>query len=574
MNHASSAAAAAKTHSSAHDNDDGGGGGDSYVTPISCENQAIHWNNSNNNNNNNNQSSSTRNTTTSPHNTNTTTNTNTSTSTSTSTTADTTSMSTLTNSIVPIPSSYYNKASSPSPSAASPTRRQYHNISRGRGALIQAGTIVANDRYQYTNNNDNAAENYHSIIGHHNMIEIENEEEEEEEEEEMDDDDDDDVEHGDDIITAPDSDYASRLPPSTTSLWILDAANTTTAAAAAATAAGGGVFATATSLSLSSPSTTNTSHYSSNNSTVSTNRTHNNNDERNLHPTVFFHDNKAAASSSLASMAQKHHQQQQQQQQRKLWTILGCVSCLLIAGIITVAILLVHTDNDPIDDDGNDRSTIVTDPPTFSPTMDPFVLSLSHDQKVIYDIISSMVVIDPMSLHNETSPQYQALHWILVNDQIWKVGYNISIDSTKTISRITQRFVLATLYYALNGTNWLKSYNWLVADECVPAFWRGIDCHDDDDIDNDDDHERMVRAIALGTYVSNGNKNECIQRNCKMIYIFLFFLFYFGVFSFSHPNRKCFPFALFVFHRWNWYEWYATTGNRTLVDVGKFGNQE
>ncbi|CAB9529222.1 Leucine Rich Repeat (Partial), partial [Seminavis robusta] len=73
-------------------------------------------------------------------------------------------------------------------------------------------------------------------------------------------------------------------------------------------------------------------------------------------------------------------------------------------------------------------------------------------------------------LHDPTSPQSRALYWIR------KDAFNQSYPQF----RLRQRYALATFYYAMNGTFWLQSDNWLTVEhECAwyTAESRSITSH-------------------------------------------------------------------------------------------------
>lgn len=93
-------------------------------------------------------------------------------------------------------------------------------------------------------------------------------------------------------------------------------------------------------------------------------------------------------------------------------------------------------------------------PPTSSaftgaPTLDPVIESFRTSLPV-YTIESS--------LQDPTSPQSKALSWL---------ANNTNLEEYNDI-RLTQRFVLATLYYSTNGDRWTNNDGWLSdADECT-----------------------------------------------------------------------------------------------------------
>jgi hypothetical protein len=63
------------------------------------------------------------------------------------------------------------------------------------------------------------------------------------------------------------------------------------------------------------------------------------------------------------------------------------------------------------------------------------------------------------------SPQYKASYWLLEHDSL-QVAWNDV--------RFKPRYALATVYYALNGDEWIKAEHWLGdGDFCT---WHGVCC--------------------------------------------------------------------------------------------------
>ena len=65
------------------------------------------------------------------------------------------------------------------------------------------------------------------------------------------------------------------------------------------------------------------------------------------------------------------------------------------------------------------------------------------------------------------SPQFKASYWLLQHDSL-KIAWNDV--------RFLPRYGLATVYYALNGEEWIKAERWLGdSDFCT---WHGVCCLD------------------------------------------------------------------------------------------------
>jgi hypothetical protein len=83
-------------------------------------------------------------------------------------------------------------------------------------------------------------------------------------------------------------------------------------------------------------------------------------------------------------------------------------------------------------------------------------------------------------LYDESTPQYQAVRWIATEDpeeltvpppangnRSATTGLRSSNNNNANISRLVQRYVLAVLYYAMNGEQWYNSHGFVTgAHEC------------------------------------------------------------------------------------------------------------
>jgi hypothetical protein len=264
----------------------------------------------------------------------------------------------------------------------------------------------------------------------------------------------DDLESG---IHPPESDYASQKPPDTAALWQLTAPGMVTPG----------------------------------DDSDSIERIYNEGRQRNLHPPLYYDFEGTRTVPPAAGVANSTIRRQQDDRAfsrskysdgsssdkasvpgRRSWVILTCVACLLVSGIVVVAVLMTR-----------DKSG------TNSTPFETFKKSLSSDQRILYDVVVSTVV-ESDSLLDESTPQNQALQWLLFTDPMFTA--DPAALSPVPENRIKQRFVLATFFYSVNGTSWNQDHNWLVSNECLSTFWRGVDCNDDDE----------VRTIALGKCAS------------------------------------------------------------------------
>lgn len=92
---------------------------------------------------------------------------------------------------------------------------------------------------------------------------------------------------------------------------------------------------------------------------------------------------------------------------------------------------------------------------------DPSVRISSAEGKERYQLfIAALEPLTGRTLTTAGSPEEQALYWLSYKDPK-------AIDPRTNIDKITQRFVLATLYFATNGDGWAKSCSFLsYMDEC------------------------------------------------------------------------------------------------------------
>ncbi|KAL7546889.1 hypothetical protein ACHAWF_010218 [Thalassiosira exigua] len=94
-----------------------------------------------------------------------------------------------------------------------------------------------------------------------------------------------------------------------------------------------------------------------------------------------------------------------------------------------------------------------------SPTAGLHQITLADLHYIVNEITS-----DASILADPHSPQSKALEWSKNDMKI----YNVEVKS-----RVAQRYCLATLYYATNGTEWTRNTNWGNGHECE---WFGVEC--------------------------------------------------------------------------------------------------
>ena len=85
-------------------------------------------------------------------------------------------------------------------------------------------------------------------------------------------------------------------------------------------------------------------------------------------------------------------------------------------------------------------------------------------------ILVEKSLADPSLLSDESSSEYKAMNWIIYEDPLLLDPNN---SSAETNLRISQRYSLATLYFASPVGRWANSSRWLDTDECA---WFGIAC--------------------------------------------------------------------------------------------------
>jgi hypothetical protein len=108
----------------------------------------------------------------------------------------------------------------------------------------------------------------------------------------------------------------------------------------------------------------------------------------------------------------------------------------------------------------------------------PEINEIKRD-KAFLDLLLSTSVMEGNSSQlltlltkEKESAEYKAMKWIIDNDPL---SLDPTNQSTQNTNRITQRFALATLFFASLNEQWSKTTNWLNKDECT---WYGVTCEE------------------------------------------------------------------------------------------------
>ena len=146
----------------------------------------------------------------------------------------------------------------------------------------------------------------------------------------------------------------------------------------------------------------------------------------------------------------------------KSWIFVAvCALIIVVAGVVGAVLAMSGGD-------GGGSPSAVTNSPTPPPTEFPLDLErMSAAKSHILDSISSGAVLDDTS-----SPQHSALLWIATDDDLSRITAESSIDE---IHQMRVRYILACMYYSLNGDSWHSKLGWLDGsdDHCN---WEYITC--------------------------------------------------------------------------------------------------
>jgi len=149
--------------------------------------------------------------------------------------------------------------------------------------------------------------------------------------------------------------------------------------------------------------------------------------------------------------AAMHNPDSKEQQTRRMMQFkckaIAVAFFCIIAILVVLAVVLTRngdTDSSAI----LDLDTVQTEVPTPSPTLSPEAYIKSILPKYTVELIEN----------DGTSPQYNAFRFMLEDSQL----------SDYTVTKLRQRFALATFYHATNGFEWKNNKRWLKQDidEC------------------------------------------------------------------------------------------------------------
>jgi len=119
----------------------------------------------------------------------------------------------------------------------------------------------------------------------------------------------------------------------------------------------------------------------------------------------------------------------------------------------------------------NDDEIIRSEPPLRPLPIKPMTPTDGFDSSGLHTInlndlqyIVNKITPDAAILNDPHTPQSKALEWAK-ND--------MAIYNVEVVSRVAQRYALATLYYSTNGTGWQTNANWGHGHECE---WYGVGC--------------------------------------------------------------------------------------------------
>jgi hypothetical protein len=122
--------------------------------------------------------------------------------------------------------------------------------------------------------------------------------------------------------------------------------------------------------------------------------------------------------------------------------------------------------------------------PVTMPTLPPALGESRFEQLVG---ILAPAVSSTTTFVDTSSPQYKAAWWLATTD-----GLNLDF-SLEVFDRVAQRYVMALLYHALDGENWLTKSGYV--SDFPTCQWLGTSC----------DAEGLVTAIDLGSNAMVGS---------------------------------------------------------------------
>ena len=179
---------------------------------------------------------------------------------------------------------------------------------------------------------------------------------------------------------------------------------------------------------------------------------------------------------------------------RKVAIILMIAVALAVIVGVAVGVTLSQKNDDGGAPPNNGGDGALSSPPTPS----PIVLDPIKVQAVQQHIIDTEIS-DEEALSNQQSPQYQAYMWLVTMDTLTEFSDNMN---SQQVAIMTTRYILAVVYYALEGGDWHSAVGWLHSG-LSHCDWEYIDCADDED-----QTVLMFRTRNTVETASNGNGNE------------------------------------------------------------------
>jgi hypothetical protein len=165
----------------------------------------------------------------------------------------------------------------------------------------------------------------------------------------------------------------------------------------------------------------------------------------------------------------------------------AALALLLVVGVILGVVIPLTTKNDQNNNNSNKGSPSIdsvvtptqsqspTQSPTAAPTKAPTVApAVCTSLLCLADILLQNEVAIAEALQDESSPQFQALHWLANEDTVV-----LDLDSSPSVVLVVERYVLAVLYFATNGEGWEQGNFLSSASVCE---WNNVLCNEDDSV--------------------------------------------------------------------------------------------
>jgi hypothetical protein len=138
--------------------------------------------------------------------------------------------------------------------------------------------------------------------------------------------------------------------------------------------------------------------------------------------------------------------------QTSFFCVLGSIVFLVVvAGVVAGVVLATN------DEDAAPTASPSISAPTTEPTAAPIFISVQ-----LQALVASISPDNGEALKNTSSPQYQALTWLVSS------GRNSNSSNTSYVGyaqKMAQRYVCAVLYYSTNGDGWAENNGWLSEDD-------------------------------------------------------------------------------------------------------------